>query len=476
MPRPGLAPLALLLCACAAAGGGEASQGAPPNLVLILADDLGWGDLGVQGASGFETPNLDRLAKEGVRLTDFYAAQPACSASRASWLTGCYPNRIGLSGVLGPASLQGLSEEELTLAELCRSRGYATAIFGKWHLGHHAPFLPQRHGFDSWYGLPYSHDMWPYHPDGPRAYPDLPTLEDEWVVAWNGEQAGSTAEITRRALGFIDAQAERPFFLYLPYPMPHVPLGATEAYRGKSARGLYGDVIQELDAAVGRILEALDRRGIADRTLVIFSSDNGPWLSYGEHAGSAGPLREGKDTTFEGGVRVPFLARWPGQIPAGSVCREPAMSIDVLPTIAGLIGAELPSAPIDGLDIWPLLSVPRDGRAPHEALFFYNRGNDLEALRSGRWKLHFPHGYCSMNGRELGRGGLPGEYDYGVRTELELYDLQLDPGESRNVAEENPAVVERLRALADAMRADLGDALAGRPPSGAREPGRAAAP
>ncbi len=476
MPRSALAPLALLLSACAAAGSEPGSGSPPPNVILILTDDQGWGDLGVQGASGFTTPHLDRLAREGVRFTDFYVAQPACSAARASLMTGCYPNRISLSGVLGPTSRHGIADEELTLPELCRSRGYATAIFGKWHLGHLPPFLPLRHGFDHWYGIPYSNDMWPYHPDGPRAYPDLPTLEGEQVVAWNGDQSGLTEEITARSLAFIEEHAGRPFLLYVPYPMPHVPLAASAAFRGKSVHGPYGDVIQELDASVGRILDALDRRGIGDRTLVIFTSDNGPWLSYGDHAGSAGPLREGKDTTFEGGVRVPFLARWPGQIPSGSVCNEPAMTIDLLPTIAGLIGAEVPEQRIDGLDIWPLMARPREARTPHEALFFYHRENDLEALRSGRWKLHFRHSYGSMQGREPGRGGQPGDYDYGARTGLELYDLRIDPGETRNVAEDQPAVVERLLSLAQAMRADLGDGLSGIASTGAREPGRAAIP
>ena len=276
----------------------------------------------------------------------------------------------------------------------------------------------------------------------------------------NTDQGRFTGEFTERAVAFVDEQvaAERPFFLYIAHPMPHVPLHASTGFRGRTEQGLYGDVIEELDDSLGRILAALARNDVDEETLVIYSSDNGPWLSYGDHAGSAGPLREGKGTTFEGGVRVPFVARWPGRIPAGIVSSEPAMTIDVLPTVARVVGAERPALPLDGRDIWPLLTEP-GASSPHEALFFYYHQNDLEALRSGRWKLHFPHGYRSMAGRELGTGGVPGPYDYGVRTGLELYDLVADVGETRDVADEHPRVVARLQALADAMRADLGDDL-----------------
>jgi len=450
--------------------------GAQPNVVIVLVDDMGWGDLPAQGAHGIQTPHLDRLAREGVRFSDFYSAQPTCSAARAALLTGCYPNRLGIAGALGPSDEHGIADSEVTLGELARSRGYATAIHGKWHLGWQAPFRPQRHGFDEWFGLPYSNDMWPFHPENPQAWPDLPTFDGDSVLAWNADQAGLTEEITRRAVDFIDRNARRPFLLYVAHPMPHVPLSVSAPFRGGSQRGIYGDVLEELDASTGRILAALDRNGLAPNTLVIFTSDNGPWLSYGDHAGSAGPLREGKGTTFEGGVRVPFLARWPGRIPAGSVCSQPAMTIDLFPTIAGLIGAELPAQRLDGLDIWPLLAGEPGAASPHEALFFYYGENDLEALRSGRWKLHFPHSYRTMLGRQPGSGGQPGQYDYGARVSLELYDLESDPAESRDVAAENPDVVERLQRLADAMRSDLGDTLTGVAPTGVRARGRLRAP
>lgn len=443
-----------------------------PNLVVIFTDDQGYADLGVQGARGFETPNLDRLAMEGVRFTDFYVAQPVCSASRTALLTGCYPNRVGITGALGPKANHGIHSGETTLAELCRSQGYATAMFGKWHLGHHRQFLPTHHGFDHFYGIPYSNDMWPYHPDGPGPWEDLPTIEGDKTVGYNTDQSRFTNDISARAVEFIDQSAGRPFFLYVAHPMPHVPLHTSEAFSGSSDQGRYGDVIQEIDWSVGRILGALERNDLVENTLVVFTSDNGPWLSYGDHAGSALPLREGKGTTLEGGVRVPFLARWPGEIPAGSVCSEPAMTIDLLPTVARLIGAELPTRRIDGLDIWPLLRGEEGASSPHEAYFFYYKRNDLEAMRSGPWKLHFPHGYRTMEGREIGSGGRPGKYDYGAKTELELYHLESDVGETRNVIDDHPEVLERLQTMASAMRADLGDALAGIEPTAARDPGK----
>ena len=470
-------PLALLLVtsvACRFAEPANAPVTAPLNVVVVFTDDQGYGDVGCYGARGFDTPNLDRMAAEGVRFTDFYVAQPVCSASRAALLTGCYPNRIGIHGALGPESPTGIHSDEVTLAELCRSKGYATAIFGKWHLGRHESFLPTRHGFDEFYGIPYSNDMWPRHPESPGAWGDLPTIEGEEVVGFNTDQRRFTRDFTDRAVDFIErnASAGRPFFLYVPHPMPHVPLHVLDENRGASEQGLYGDVIQEIDASVGRILAAVDENGLRESTLVIFTSDNGPWLSYGNHAGSTGPLREGKGTTFEGGVRVPGIWRLPGRIPAGSLCTEPVMTIDVLPTVARLIGADLPDHPIDGLDVWPLATGVPGAKSPHEAFFFYYHRNDLEAVRSGRWKLHFPHGFRSMKGQDPGADGIPGKYDHSVKTDLELYDLEADLGETTNVAARHPEVVERLQALAEGARAELGDRLEDRVGIGVREPGR----
>lgn len=470
-----------LALALAAAAHAQPPTAAPapraPNVVIVLADDLGWGDVGVQGAQGFATPNLDRLAAEGVRLTDFYAAQPVCSASRAALLTGCYPNRIGITGALEPGDRHGLAESETTLAELFRARGYATALLGKWHLGDGSAHRPTRHGFDTFYGVPYSHDMWPAHPETPQAWPDLPTLDGERVVALNQDPGTWIAELTARAVAFVESNvvAHRPFFLVLAHPLPHVPLATSEAFRGRSSAGAYGDVLEELDASVGELLAALARCGVDRDTLLVFSSDNGPWLSYGDHAGSIGPFREGKGTTFEGGVRVPFLARWPGVISAGRVCREPAMTIDLFPTLARLLDAPAPdpARPIDGRDIWPLLHGDAGARSPHEALFFYNGTNSLEAVRAGRWKLHLPHGYRSMQGREPGSGGKPGRYDQSARIGLALFDLELDPGETRDLSGSERERVRELLERVEAMRGDLGDDLTGREARGARPAGLA---
>ena len=442
----------------------------PPNFVIVFADDLGYADIGCFGAAKIRTPNIDRLAAEGVRFTDFYVAQAVCSASRTALLTGCYPNRVGILGALGPRSNHGIHDDERTIAEVLKARGYATAIYGKWHLGHHPKFLPTRHGFDDYFGLPYSNDMWPKHPTD-HSFPDLPLIQGEEAVALNPDQSRLTTWYTEHALQFIETNKDRPFFLYVPHSMPHVPIFVSEERDGNSGgAGLYADVVGEVDWSVGQILAKLKALGLDEKTLVIFTSDNGPWLSYGDHAGSAGPLREGKGTSFEGGVREPFAARWPGQVPAGSTCREPAMTIDLLPTLAALAGAEVPTdRVIDGLDIRPLLLGKPGAEGPHEAFaFFWSR--ELQAVRSGRWKLHFPHEYRSLKG-EPGSGGRPGPY-IERRIGLSLFDLVADPGETTDVAAEHPDVVARLKALADTIRADLGDSATDQKGARVREPGR----
>jgi arylsulfatase A-like enzyme len=425
-----------------------------PNVVLIFPDDLGYGDVGCYGAKGYATPNIDRLAREGVRFTDFYVPQAICSASRAALLTGRYPNRVGILGALGPGAKNGIRPQELTLGEVFKSRGYATAIYGKWHLGDHDPHLPTDNGFDEYFGLPYSNDMWPNHPTN-KTFPPLPLFEGKRIVQTQPDQRMLTTWYTQRSVAFIEKNKDRPFFLYVPHSMPHVPLHVSEKFAGKTTRGVFGDVIEEIDWSVGQILDALRRNHLEDNTLVIFTADNGPWLSYGDHAGSAGGFREGKATTFEGGVREPAIFRWPGKIPAGKVVHEPTMTIDVLPTMARLIGAELPGELVlDGKDIWPLMTAQDGAQSPHNALyFFWNR--DLQAVRSGRWKLHLPHAYPSMTEKK-GAAGLPGDYRT-ERIELSLYDLEADPGESTNVAAEHPDVVERIRKLAEAARREFGE-------------------
>ncbi|MFC1639798.1 sulfatase, partial [Gemmatimonadota bacterium] len=321
----------------------------PPNIVLFFIDDLGYGDVGAYGASGFSTPHLDRLADEGKRFTDFYASQAVCSASRASLLTGCYAERVSIRGALGPFAEVGLNVEEETIADLLKDRGYATGMVGKWHLGHHEVFLPLQHGFDEYFGVPYSNDMWPVDFDGnpvteghKLTYPPLPLIDGNEIsdtIDDLDDQATLTTRYTERAVDFISRHRDDPFFLYLAHSMPHVPLGVSDRFRGHSAQGLFGDVIEEIDWSVGQVIACLAQLGLTENTLVIFTSDNGPWLNYGNHAGTTGGLREGKGTAFEGGPRVPAIMRWPGNIEPGTVCTELASTLDLLPTVAAITGA-----------------------------------------------------------------------------------------------------------------------------------------
>ena len=465
---------------------GYAKPAALPNLVIIFTDDQGYADVGVFGAHGFQTPNLDRLAAQGRIFRNFHVPQPVCSASRAGLLTGCYPNRIGIHGALGPGSRTGISDQEVTLAELLKTKGYATAIFGKWHLGDAPQFLPLRHGFDQYFGLPYSNDMWPLHPDfadlpandekRKRGYPDLVMYEGSQVVipqVTPADQNQLTIWYTERAVRFIDQNRNRPFFLYLAHNMPHVPLHVSDKFRGKTRRGLYGDVIEEIDWSVGQVMEALDRNGLAKNTWVIFTSDNGPWLSYGDHAGSAYPLREGKTTNWEGGTREPCIMRWPGHIPAGTETWQMLMTIDVLPTIAKLVEAPLPRHTIDGLDVWPIIAGRPKARNPHVSYWFYYEVNQLQAVSSGdgHWKLQLPHTYGTLGGRPGGRDGKPVPYEKRKIEAPELYDLSYDMGETTDVAAEHPDIVARLLGEAEKAREELGDALIHRVGKGTRAPG-----
>ena len=461
-----------------------------PNVVLIVADDMGYADMGTQGAKGFRTPNLDRLAAEGTRFTNFYVAQAVCTASRAALMTGCYPNRIGMHGAYNHTSTGGIAEDEWLLPEMLKDLGYATCGMGKWHLGTRMKFHPLRHGFDEWLGIPYSNDNTKYHPTSAAEMPPLPFYDGGKVVELDADQSQFTKRFTERAVAFIERNASRPFFLYMPHVMPHVPIFASEKFKGRSGAGLYGDVIEELDWSVGEILATLKRLDLEDRTLVIFISDNGPFLSYGEHAGSAAPLREGKLTSFEGGVRVPCLVKWPGRVPAGRVSADPFMAFDWLPTMIEIVGGKLSTLKIDGRSAKALIFDEPGARPPHEALFFYS-GTALQAVRSGPWKLHFPHPYITVAG-EPGRGGKPSNFgklapasitQIGVegiatrhgyrieRIELSLFNLDSDPGEQHNVAAKHPEIVARLSDLAKQARADLGDSLQNMPGVGLRAPG-----
>jgi len=450
-----------------------------PNVVLIFADDQGYADLGVYGAVGFTTPNIDRLAAEGMRFSDFYASEAVCSASRASLLTGCYAPRVSILGALSPGAQVGLNPAETTIAEMLRSAGYATGAFGKWHLGHGREFLPLQHGFDEYFGLPYSNDMWPVDYDGvpvtegnKSQYPPLPLIEGNEMIETVDElsdQDQLTTRYAERAVDFIDRNAGRPFFAYLANSMPHVPLGVSDKFRGHSEQGMYGDVIEEIDWSVGQVLSALERNGLESDTLVIYTSDNGPWLNYGNHAGSTGPLREGKGTAFEGGPRVPAIMRWPGCIAPGSECGRMASTIDILPTLAAITGAGVPERTIDGVSILSLLEGEPDAN-PRNVFWFYYTAQ-LRAVREGKWKRVFEHQTRSYVGVEPGTDGYPGPYA-SPTVPAALYDLEADVGETTDVSAEHPDVVIRLDEIAETARATLGDRLTGREGTGVRPPGR----
>lgn len=451
--------LSLVLFSCAEKKK-ESKPEVPPNVILIFTDDQGYQDVGTFGSPNIETPNLDQMAKEGVKLTSFYSAQPICSASRAGILTGCYPNRIGIHNALGPGSPIGINASEMTIAEMLKNIGYKTAIFGKWHLGDSPKFMPTRHGFDEFFGIPYSNDMWPYHPQQGTVFNfgPLPLYENETVLDTLTDQSQLTTQITERSVDFINRNKNNPFFLYVPHPQPHVPLFVSDKFKGKSERGLYGDVIMEIDWSVGEILAALKKNGLEDNTVVIFTSDNGPWLAYGNHAGSALPLREGKGTSWEGAQREPFIMRYPNKITLGKTIDIPVMAIDILPTLAEITGARLPNLTIDGKSAWSLLRGESQ-ESPQEAYFFYYRINELMGVRYGKWKMYFPHTYRTMDGQEPGKDGLPGEYRMIEMEEIELYDVSTDISETKNVAEDHPEVVDKIKILSNEMRHELGDSL-----------------
>ena len=430
---------------------------AKPNFVIIFADDQGYGDLGCFGSETIKTPHIDRMAEEGKRFTNFMVASPVCTPSRAALLTGCYPKRIGMhEHVLFPASTKGLNPEEYTIADHLKSLGYATACFGKWHLGHHPETLPQQNGFDTYFGIPYSNDM--NHPDNkgkPQggvegmdvlwADPEstltkwkTPLMENEEIVEMPVDQRTVTRRYTDKAVEFIEENREGPFFLYLPHSMPHIPLYVPDEIRDPDEKNAYVNVIEHMDAEVGRVMDTIRELGLEENTYVIYTSDNGPWLKFEHHGGSAGPLREGKATTFEGGQRVPCVMWGPGRIPAGTESDELVGTIDLLPTIAALTDSSLPTdREIDGLDASVLLASDEAG--PRDEFLYYTSRGVIEGMRQGKWKLLVKKAQQQGGARKKGgRGTAPAE-------EVMLFDLSSDIGEANNLAEGNPEVVERLR-------------------------------
>jgi arylsulfatase A-like enzyme len=462
-----MATLGLFSSTTAMASGGSAGK---PNFVVILLDDMGYGDIGPFGSKLNRTPRLDRMAAEGMRLTSFYAAS-ICTPSRAQLMTGCYAKRVGLSAVLYPKWSTGLSTKEKTVATLLKERGYATMCIGKWHLGDQEEFLPTRHGFDHYLGLPYSNDMGqgPKHGKNALSRPPLPLLRDETVIEAPVVQDKLTKLYTDEAVKFITANKEKPFFLYLPHTAVHIPIQPGVDFKGKSANGTFGDWVEEVDWSTGRILDTLRELQLDNNTLVIFTSDNGPFLGAGKFGGSPGPFRGGKFTTWEGGLRVPTIAWWPKNIAPGSVCDAPASEMDVLPTLVKLAGGSVPTdRVIDGKDIWPLLSgASKD--SPHEALFYFRgmNGNYLEAVRAGAWKLAIAEQHDGQKSK------IPKMIPASL-AEPRLYNLDTDPGEQNDVAAQHPEVVQQLKGFIGKMDADLGISL-GRGP-GARPCGKVANP
>lgn len=481
-------PIVSCSAALAAVAACFPSQGAtrhkPVNFVVIYLDDVGYGDLTLTGATGYRTPNLDKMAQKGVFFSHYYSPQAVCSASRAGLMTGCYPNRVGISGALGPNSKVGLNPAEETIAEVLKKRDYKTAAIGKWHLGDRKEFLPLQQGFDEYLGLPYSNDMWPVNYDKTPItkeknsrkanYPPLPLIEGNEKIREMKtleDQSELTTIYTERAVRFITQNQRNPFFLYLAHSMAHVPLAVSGKFKGKSQQGMYGDVMMEIDWSVGQVMQTLEKLNLEKNTLIIFTSDNGPWLNFGNHAGSAGGLREGKGTSFEGGQRVPCLMYWKGVIPEGIVCNKLISGIDILPTIADVAGAPLPQKKIDGVSVLKLMKGNMDAN-PRRNFLYYYRKNSLEAVSNGNWKLVLPHPGRTYEGFAPGRDGLPGKTNENFDFKEGLYDLRRDPGERYNVVESYPEIVAELEKIAADAREDLGDDLTGNPGKNRREPGR----
>ncbi len=443
---------------------------AKPNVVLIFMDDMGFGDPVCYGGGPYQTPNIDKLAHNGIRFTNFYAAQAVCTASRSALLTGCYPTRIGISGAIDHNAKFGLNTSEETIPELLKRAGYKTGMVGKWHLGHKEPYLPLQHGFDEYLGIPYSNDMWPVYYDGTpwtdtssyrSTYPVLPLLEGNKPIDYIRtlqDQATLTRRFTERATQFIRQNRKSPFFLYLAHPMVHVPLAASDAFRGKSKGGLFGDVMEEVDWSVGSIIKTLEENKLLNNTLVIFTSDNGPWLTFGNHAGNTTGLREGKGTAWEGGVKVPCIMSWKGHLPEGLVNNQLSTTMDILPTLVQLCGAPAPAQKIDGINFTDMLMGKSKESGRTEFVYYYDK-NSLKAIRNERFKLVFP-ALSQTYGppAKMNKDGFPGKYGTDS-VKLALYDLWTDPGEDRDVQDMYPEMVSALNQRADYYRRTLGDGL-----------------
>lgn len=443
-----------------------------PNILMIITDDQGYGDLSAFGATDIATPNIDLLGEEGTKYTRFYVPQSQCTPSRAGILTGCYPNRVGVDWVFLPHSKTGLNPEEATIAEVLQPAGYASAYFGKWHLGHHPDFLPTNQGFDEYFGIPYSNDMWPLNPRKDYTFPPLPLIENATTIDTVDEvlQKNMTRLLTQKTIDFIKKNKQKPFFAVLSHPMPHVPLYVSDEFKGKSKRGLYGDVMMELDWSTGEIMKTLKSLTIDQNTMVLFLSDNGPWIAYGNHGGSTAGLKEGKETSFEGGIRSPLLIRYPKKIPAGNIVETPINGIDLLPTFAHLAQTNLPTKKIDGKNILAQLEGATKNMA-HDAYYFYMNKNQLEAVMTQQWKLVLPHAYNSLNGKLGGQDGALAAYEK-INTKMELYDLINDPKETTNLVETQPQIVKNLVIKADSIRTILGDKVTGVTGTGIRPLGQ----
>ena len=425
---------------------------AKPNFVIIFADDQGYGDLGCFGSQKIKTPHIDRIAKEGRRFTNFMVASPVCTPSRAELLTGCYPKRVGMhQHVLFPSSKKGLNPSEHTIADHLKSQGYATACFGKWHLGHHPETLPRQNGFDVYLGIPYSNDM--NHPDNkgkPKVSSDdlwrdqssavklwkTPLIENEEIVELPVDQRTVTRRYTDRAVDFIKEHKDGPFFVYLPHSLPHIPLYVPEDAHDPDPQNAYTCVIEHIDAEVGRVMDTIREQSLSENTCVIYTSDNGPWLQFKNHGGSAGPLRDGKGTTFEGGQRVPCVMWGPGRIPAGTVCDQLMGTIDMLPTIAAITGEPLPKEKkIDGMDLSHLL-MGKEGPTNRDEFIHYTSQGQLEGIRQGKWKL--------LVKKPRNRNNKKNKNDKAATTTY-LFDLASDLGEQKNLASDHPDIVTKLQ-------------------------------